>query len=217
MTVADLILAAVLVLLLPAYMLGKSLKQRSVPAGDRVRRYQRTISLVVVPLLAVIALWIARDRSMEALGLGLPGRVGAVLIVVAALLIAVLAVVPPRRKLPADSARHAAAAAMMPAGRRETGWFLLFAVAAGFGWEVLYRGYLWWALAPAVGSIGAVGVMAMSYGLAHGYRSNAALIGSLVSALLFAGGYALTGSLWWLVVIHIGLPLVGLRVRPAVA
>lgn len=78
---------------------------------------------------------------------------------------------------------------------------------------MLYRGYLWWILAPLLGSVGAVLVMGLSYGLAHGYRGRGALAASVVSALLFAAAYALTHSLWWLIVIHTGLPLVGLRVR----
>ncbi|WP_174280593.1 CPBP family intramembrane glutamic endopeptidase, partial [Sphingomonas bacterium] len=114
---------------------------------------------------------------------------------------------------PADPAQ-AAAALMMPRGRRETGWFLAFAIGVGGGWEVLYRGYLFWSLAPLTGGLGAVAAMALSYGVAHGYRGPGALAASIAGALFFAGGYALTGSLWWLIVLHVGLPLIGLRVRP---
>ena len=217
MTAADLALTATLVLLLPGYMLARSLVRRNASVGGRVARYRRTMATVGAPLLGVVALWVAERRPLALLGLGAPGPVGGGLIAIAVLFIAVLAIMAPRARRPTDPARSQAAAAMMPVGRRETAWFLGFALAAGAGWEVLYRGFLWWALAPMVGAVAAVLVMALSYGVAHGYHSRGALIGSLLSALLFAGGYALTGSLWWLIVIHIGLPLVGLRVRPPAA
>lgn len=217
-TIADYLLAAVLIVVLPGTMLGRSLVQRGKPpGGDRIRRYRRTIALVGTPLLALAALWLVDGRTAATLGLGMPDRVAVVLIVVAALLIGALTLVGPRAKRPVSPKRHAEAAALMPVGGQETAWFLAFAIAVGAGWEVLYRGYLWWALAPAIGGVGAVAVMAVSYGVAHGYRSVGALVGSIVSALLFAGGYALTGSLWWLIVIHVGLPLTMLRIRPNTA
>ena len=215
-TVADLILTMALVVALPAYMLAKSLARRgrAPVVRDRVRRYRTTILLVAGPLLGVAGIWLVGRRPVAALGLGVPDRIGIALLVVAALAIGVLAVVGPRAKRPGPSKRHAEAAAMMPVGRRETAWFLGFSIAVGAGWEILYRGYLWWVLAPAIGGAGAVAVMALSYGVAHGYRNAGALAASIVSALLFAGGYALTGNLWWLIVIHVGLPLVSLRLRP---
>ncbi len=50
---------------------------------------------------------------------------------------------------------------------------------------------------------------ALAYGVAHGYRGRTRFIGSIVSALLFTLGFVLTRSLWWLILIHIGLPLFG--------
>ena len=167
---------------------------------------------VAVPGAAVAAIWIALERPAAWLGLGAPDRGGLILIAVAVAAIATLMVAAPRAKRPTDAARNAAAEAMMPVGRRETIWFLAFALAVGAGWELLYRGYLWWTLAPLLGPVCAVLVMGLSYGVAHGYRGRGVLAASVVSALLFAGACALTHSLWWLIVIHIGLPLVGLRV-----
>lgn len=217
MTGVDILLTVVLVVVLPGYMLSRSLAQRGAPPGDRSRRYRRTIAMAGVPLIAVAAVWLTAQRPAAALGLGAPDRLGAVLIVVAALAIGALMLTAPRVRRTSDPKRHAEAAAMMPIGVRETAWFLAFVAAVGIGWEILYRGYLWWVLTPAIGGIGAIAVMGVSYGVAHGYRSAGALAASIVSALLFAGGYALTGSLWWLIVIHVGLPLVSLRLRPDAA
>jgi len=98
----------------------------------------------------------------------------------------------------------------LPQDRDETRAYLAFTPFAGFGWEILYRGFLLWWLAPLVGIIAAVSISSLAYGLAHGWQSQAQGIGSIVSAFLFTIGYALTGSLWWLIAIHTALPLVGL-------
>lgn len=216
MPFADLLMTAWLVAVLPAIMLARSLAARGrPPGGDRVRRYQRTLRLVAGSLLALAALWIAGRRPVAWLGLGVPDRTGLILLGLAVGAIATLAIVAPHARKPTDPARAAAAALMMPRGAREVRWFVAFAVVVGAGWELLYRGYLFWLLAPLLGPAGAVAVMAVSYGVAHGWRGIGALAGSIAAALFFAGGYALTGTLWWLIVLHVGLPLIGLRVRPA--
>lgn len=216
---ADLALTTLLVVALPGYMMARSIARRGVPdTGDRVRRYHRTIVTAALPCVMLGAIWLVDRRAAAALGLGRPDRAGWILLGVAVALIAMLGVLAPRTKIPKNPERNATAMAMVPVGARETLWFLVFAVAVGAGWELLYRGYLLWALAPPLGVAGAVAVMALSYGVAHGYRSPRALAGSIASAVLFAAGYALSHSLWWLIVIHIGLPLAMLvTLRPRIA
>lgn len=213
MTASDLALTVVLVAAIPGYMLVESIVRGGRRSGDRILRYQRTIALVTAPLIALAALWVWRARPIAWLGFGAPTTAGWWLIAVAGATIAGLAIIAPRARRPANPTRNAEAEAMMPVGRRETAWFLGFALAVGTGWEILYRGYLWWALSPLLGPPGAIAVMGASYGVAHGYRGVGRLIGSIASALLFAAAYAVSLSLWWLIVIHVGLPLVGLRLR----
>jgi membrane protease YdiL (CAAX protease family) len=71
--------------------------------------------------------------------------------------------------------------------------------------QLLYRGFLMLVLTP-----GAVILAALAYGAGHGYKSRGQFAGSIVSAFLFTIGYVLTGSLWWLMLLHMGLPLFGL-------
>lgn len=214
MSPVDLVITVLLVVALPAYKMARSVARRGdAPQEDRVRRYQRTTVTFAAFGLMVAATWIAEHRSAALLGMGVPGRTGWMLIAVAGVLVALLMAAVSRATPSANPRRNAAADAMMPVGRRETIWFLGSVAVLGAGWEVLYRGYLLWALAPLLGIWGSVPVMGLSYGLAHGYHGKGALAGSVVSALLFAGGYALTLSLWWLIAIHIGLPLVGLAAR----
>lgn len=61
----------------------------------------------------------------------------------------------------------------------------------GIGWELLYRGFLLLALAPWLGTWGAVVLAAVAYGAAQGYKSPGQL----------------TGSLWWLMLLHVAMPL----------
>ena len=155
-------------------------------------------------------------RSAALLGLDLPvsttGLIGiaAALVILAALAAAILL------KRPATpSAGQSPRADLLPQTDRDTRLFILFSLVAGFGWELLYRGFLLWALTPLLGAPAAVVVAATAYGLAHGSRGIGSLIGAIISSFLFTIAYALTGSLWWLILLHVGLPLVGLLARAA--
>jgi membrane protease YdiL (CAAX protease family) len=211
---ADLALTATLVVLVPTCQLWRSLTRASRPPDPRVARYQRALVMIGTLTAALAAIWGQTGRPTALLGLGWPlSTSGWVGLAIAGALIVTLGIATRRATPPAETASTAAAKAMLPQNALERRWYLLFAFAAGAGWEILYRGYLWWVLAPVLGSVGAVLVMAAAYGLAHGYNGVRPLAGALISALLFATGYALTQSLWWLVVIHIAFPLFGLLVR----
>ena len=168
--------------------------------------------MIAVLMAALGAIWWQSGRSVAALGLDWPiGTGGWIGLAIALLLVVVLAIAAVRMQ---STPPLSASKPTLPRGAAERRWYILFAFAAGIGWEVLYRGYLWWALTPVLGAIGAIAVMGTAYGVAHGYRGLRPFAGALISALLFATGYALTQSLWWLIVIHIALPLFGLAARP---
>ena len=46
-----------------------------------------------------------------------------------------------------------------------------------------------------------------AYGAAHGYKNPRQFAGSIAASFAFAIGYALTGSLWWLIVLHAAAPV----------
>jgi len=109
-----------------------------------------------------------------------------------------------------------AAAAMMPQTVSERRLAVVAFVVIGVAWEVLYRGYLLWRLTPRLGLIGAIVVAALAYGLAHGVKTARQLGASLAAAFVFTIAYALTKSLWWLMIIHAGLPLLAMQAgRPS--
>lgn len=65
-----------------------------------------------------------------------------------------------------------------------------------------------WALSPWIGTVGAVIVAAIGYGLGHGSKRAGSVGGAVVSSFIFTIAYALTGSLWWLMLLHAGLPII---------
>lgn len=207
--IAAWILALLLVVALPWRALRASRSGK--PARSRARRYIETIAEIVALLLGLAVVATLNGAGAADFGLAWPPpRAGLVGLLVAALLIAGLVgatlFLKPRR----GSAREDEAMRQLPQGRDELLAYLAFTPFAGFGWEILYRGFLLWWLTPLVGIAGAVVIASLAYGLAHGWKSRADGLGSLVSAFLFTIGFAVTGSLWWLIAIHTALPLVGL-------
>jgi membrane protease YdiL (CAAX protease family) len=202
------ILGLLLVVALPWRALRNSWRDK--PARSLTRRLVETIAEIVGLLLALSLVAFVHGATPADLGLAWPpppgGRVG---LLIAALLIAGLLaatlVLKPRRSPREDEAMR-----QLPQDREQTLAYLAFTPFAGFGWEILYRGFLLWWLTPLVGIVGAVVIASLAYGLAHGWKSRADGLGSIFSAFLFTIGYALTGSLWWLIAIHTALPLIGL-------
>ncbi|MDQ3144982.1 MAG: CPBP family intramembrane metalloprotease [Pseudomonadota bacterium] len=206
--IAATLLGLVLVLVLPAYALR--------PRGpDAVKRSLSTRLAVttgeIAALVAALALIApAVGLSFADLGLGWPlPRAGQIGMAIALLLVGALSATVMLMK-PGQSPREQTALAELPRGRRETALYLLFALAAGVGWEILYRDFLLWWLQPMIGLLGAIAAASVAYGLAHGWKSRAEGLGSIVSAFVFTVAFVETGSLWWLIAIHTALPLVAL-------
>jgi len=211
MTIVDYVLAAALLLFLPGEALFHSLSPKPSAPRPLATRMVRTIRMIGVLLIVLAILWWWEGRALALLGFVLHLSTGGLIgLAIAAALLALLA-------LPALFARTGNALPnrpgrtdVLPKTPEETRIYLVFAFAAGVGWEVLYRGFLLWALTPLVGLWGAVIIAAIAYGLAHASRKLGAIAGAVISSFLFTIGYALTGSLWWLIVIHVSLPLMGL-------
>ena len=199
-------LAIALLVLVPAWGVWRSRPDR--PKQERKARYKSTMALGL-GLLAALALVAWREGlGLADLGLGPLDRTGAWSLAAAATLLALLSLglrsTKARKERPDDSAT-----AMLPHASDEVPLFAAMILVAGIGWELLYRGFLLWFLPPFTGLWPAVAIAALAYGLAHGWHSGKRFAASLVSALLFTTGYALTHSLWWLILIHLGLPLIG--------
>ncbi len=212
LTAVDIVLAATLLLALPADRLWSTLRAGPRRQRTPMRRYLLTIGELALLLGTLTAQWLLHDRSLAALGLDIPvGTYGLIGLGFAAVVIVALAVTTARMKPGAQAPKEASGTDIFPQTPTESAAFGVSAIAIGAGWELLYRGYLLWALTPLTGQIGAILLAAIAYGLAHGYKSKVQLGGSIAMALLFTAAYAVTGSLWWLIAIHIALPLIGWR------
>lgn len=214
--VLDPALMLCLVFALPAFSMWKSLRQPMTAATPRTTRYMRMMIRISVLLLILALDWYITRRPLAGLGLDVPvspyGQIG--LAIAAALLGAVVISSGfEARRLSGDKLaafkRKLESNDLLPRTAAETIRFALLSVIVGVGWEVLYRGFLLWYLAPIIGTLAAIAVAAVAYGLAHGYKSRGQLAGSIASAFVFTIAYAVTHSLWWLMVVHTFIGLSG--------
>ncbi|MFL6671658.1 MAG: CPBP family intramembrane glutamic endopeptidase [Massilia sp.] len=210
----DLLLAAYLLLILPISRCWR--RQYSKPdrrcAPERQRMYRENITQVLLLLLVLAGSSWLRRRTPAELGFDVPlsaaGQWGllAAVVVLAGLGIGSLLW---QKKLGGASRdeydKLLQGHRLLPRTANELREYLVLSLVVGAGWEILYRGFLLLVLAPFTGMAGAVALSALAYGASHGYHNRKQFIGSMASAFLFTLAYALTHSLWWLMLLHIGI------------
>lgn len=212
MTLPELLLALYLLLVLPAHAVWRS--RRPPRDRSRVQIYLSNITRQALLLLALAACAAWSGYTARQMGLAWPpGTAGAwgLLAAVIGVVALQVAVAVRERRMTADK-RAASEAAMreqkaLPSTPREMAVFAVLSVLLGAGWELLYRGFLLLVLTPVTGTVGAVTLSALAYGMGHGYNGLKPFIGSIVAAFAFTLAYVGTGSLWWLMLVHTALPL----------
>jgi membrane protease YdiL (CAAX protease family) len=206
----DTILTALLVVGVPGYMLWNSLAKRGAPPDLRLRRYIRSIILALGLDGLLIVDWLTNGRGAAALGLGVPVDLPGMIGIGLAIGVLVVLTLVSRRQLRSGKTPDQEALALFPTTRTELVLFIALSLVVGCSWEILFRGYLLWVLRPHIGLVAGVFVAAGAYGIAHGFKTVRTFAASLVSALIFTVAYSATGSLWWLMIVHSGLPLLAL-------
>ena len=184
--------------------------------GVRTQFYAGVLRLEWGAALVIVALWLANGRAWTALGLGISGgwrsETAAALVAlgVAFLLtrwraIGALSV----EKRAALAPRLGEIAAILPRDARERRWFAAVSVTAGTCEELVFRGFLLWALAPWLGTWGAAAASLAGFTLAHAYQGKDFVprIGAmgLVFTLLALG----SGTIVWGIVLHAAVDLLG--------
>lgn len=210
----DGILAGLLIVVVPAWAMWRSLRARGATT-NRMRRYLVS-GLLIAALLGLLCFdWIYAQRPPASLGLDIPlssgGEIG-LLIAGALFLVAAVAggIKSLKGKTAADRKQQRNDGNdILQRDRRELTSFLCLSLLLGGGWELLYRGFLVWFLVPLTGTVGAVCVAALAYGAAHGYQGRKQFIGSIVSAFIFTIAFVLSGSLWWLMIVHTAAAVAG--------
>jgi membrane protease YdiL (CAAX protease family) len=217
----DVLFASYLLVLMPGWQLWRSLKKKDAGepepiAGLTGERFFRNLRFIIAPLVALTVVMALSGRRLADLGLDMPvslaGRWGLLAVVVLMLLPIAWSVIAERKSDQAKKDKEFAqleALGGVPKSAREMWANVVLFVLLGTGWELLYRGYLMLVLTPVTGLPVAVILSALAYGIGHGYKNPRQFIGSIVSAFLFTLGYVFTGSLWWLMLLHVCLPLYG--------
>jgi membrane protease YdiL (CAAX protease family) len=216
MTIFDAALLGVLLLLLPGRALWRSFREEAARPEPVTAKYRRTLLLASALVGTLLLTWHESARPWALLGLDPPfGTAGLIRLGASVFLLTALAATARRRKAEVDPATMRRAEEMLPKTRGEVAAFLLVMLVVGAGWELLYRGFAIWALEPGLGTVRAVLVAGGAYAVSHGYRGRTQFIGAVAGALAFTLAYVLTRSLWWLMLLHMGLPLVGLMAHRA--
>jgi membrane protease YdiL (CAAX protease family) len=202
----DVFLSAWLLLGLPALGIARDARTKDRVRSSQMRRWLAAVCLAASASAVLLCEWRWSQRPLELLRLGLPLTTrGAGCLALAAVLLGGLAVAGVR----APPRAAAEEAGLNPRTAREWSAFLVFVVSIGIGWELLFRGFLLYWLSPRTGLAPAVALSSLAYGAAHGVRNPMRFLSALLSALAFTLAAVLSGSLYWLMIIHAGAPLIG--------
>lgn len=162
-------------------------------------------------LILFAANWRMSGRAAAALGLGAPTTTPAVVgPAVAAALLAMMGAMVRRRSSAVGGDVEQTRRDLLPEPPGKSRLFLLLSVAVGFGWKVLNRSSLLFYLEPRIDLAAGVIAAAVAYGVADGFEGWGRLAASIAAALAVTIGYAATSNLWWLILLHTVLALLGL-------
>ncbi len=169
----------------------------------RLQLYRRAIGIQWTLVAIVIALWIARGRSWLDLGL-VPRLTGGLIGVLVGMAVIVALVWRQRRMVLGDDGALEGVRnqlknleLMMPASRHELTWFYRLSLTAGICEEVLYRGYLLWALGElGLPPLWALGVAAVMFGIGHSYQGWRGIILTTAVGAFLGMIYGVTSSLF---------------------
>jgi uncharacterized protein len=202
------ILAAALGLTLVEHFVGWPRLRAAIAAGApeaRIRGYRIVLTEEWLVTIAILVRWGTTSRSWAALWLVRPTPWG---LAVASLLTAVTAglLLAQARTVARLSPESRGAAGRrlgtigdsLPRTPREHRWFMALALTAGFCEELIYRGFIVWALTPTLGLYGAAVASVIIFGIGHAYQGRAGTIratltGAVLAALALAAHSVIPG------------------------
>ncbi|MEO1969205.1 MAG: CPBP family intramembrane glutamic endopeptidase [Sphingomonadaceae bacterium] len=210
-----LLLAAGLVAMpLASLWAGRRLVDARSGGREVLTRYRWIILRGLLLSLTLLGVWAASGRPFARLGLGLAFDrlawlgfgIDAVLIVVMAWQLFLTRRGPEQKAL---IKRRLIDSRMAPQTRAEFVLFPQVALIGSIAEELFFRGYMFWILGPMLGVWGAAVATALLFGIAHAYQGLAGIVRTGLIGLAFGIGFALTGSLWWLIIAHALMNLAG--------
>jgi membrane protease YdiL (CAAX protease family) len=208
----DALLLAVAAVALPAWPFVTGRWRAGRPRSER-KLFQRywLIAIRGVALSALIVfVWRKAGRPFSTLGLDVPvgvaGRVGLVIDVAIAgyYLFKVQFSRRSSEQLAAtrERLRRLGSYDMLPQTPREFAIYPIAAVAGSTCEELLYRGFLISTLTSLIGTAGAVLVSSTLFGLGHAYQGWLGIVRTTLIGIGLGVAFALTSSLWWLIIAH---------------
>lgn len=215
-TLPDLLFTLYLLILFPVQRLWHSRHPAPrKPPRSPFQSYWRQARFALGLLAALALVMLLGKHTVHDLGLAFPGSFAALCGMATAcgvlLALHLAGRRMERRMTPAQRARQEAQLRglpfTVPRTSFETAAYLAATVFMTAMWEVLFRGYLLLVLPPLTGLPLAVALAAVAYGAAHGYKNPRQFLGSIAASFAFTIGYALTGNLWWLIVLHAAAPV----------
>ncbi|MGD0192375.1 MAG: CPBP family intramembrane glutamic endopeptidase [Rhizomicrobium sp.] len=179
-----------------------------------VRRYWFTIARALLISATVLLDWHWAGRSWAALGFDFPigfrGRVGfgidAAIVCFYAYVVLLRKFTPQRI---AVARRHQDSLRILPQTRAEMALFPVMALVASPFEELLFRGFLMWFFLPLAGLWGGAVLSSLLFGSSHAYQGWRGILRTGAIGFAFAAAYALTHSLWWLMLGHTVLNIGG--------
>jgi membrane protease YdiL (CAAX protease family) len=106
---------------------------------------------------------------------------------------------------------------LLPKTPRELNWFYGVSFAAGVCEEILYRGFLIWYFANWIGSVPALFVSSLAFGIAHSYQGAANIPRTALIGLWMGIIYLVSNSLWLPMLAHFVYDVIGGRLIYSVA
>jgi membrane protease YdiL (CAAX protease family) len=183
-------------------------RARSAPERARWRMWTTTIAQQWALVTVGVLLFGAYQRPLAALGLRAPPgwRLWASALFLAA--VAANYLITARRIARSASAQASVRrqlgqlTMLLPHSVRELRGFAVLALTAGFCEEFLFRGYLIWALTPALGWWGAATVSAPLFGLAHAYQGWLGVVRTTLVGVVFVAVVRAFDSLYPAIALH---------------
>jgi membrane protease YdiL (CAAX protease family) len=205
----DTLLLFFAVVLMPAIsaFTGWQLAHKSAERRNLVSRYWQTLIRGWLVAVVILAVWYRTGRPLGTLGLHWPigprglWGFGFDLLLVVASTMQLMRLPQIARKTPDKAKAVLERLKITPRTGAELAMFLVVAVTAGVWEELLYRGFLMWFLAPDGPATAVIG-SSLIFGLGHAYQGGRGVLVTAGVGLVFALAYALSASLWWLMVAH---------------
>jgi membrane protease YdiL (CAAX protease family) len=179
-----------------------------------MRRYWFTIGRALVVSAVILLDWYWAGRSWALLGFDIPvGIRGLAGFGIDAAIIGFYAYVALFRKVTPErmavARKHQDSLKILPETRAEMALFPVMALLASPFEELLFRGFLMWFFLPFAGLWGGAVLSSLLFGTAHAYQGWRGVARTGLVGFAFAAAYALTHSLWWLMLAHMALNLGG--------